>query len=173
MNYKKCVYFVEGPCEKQFLEVLNKLHPYRLAPGKVNTHNVVQELIPQRVINAVPPGTMVVFVFDTDKEKTDVLLQNIRHVKDYVSQVRLVNIAQVLNFEDEIVRATDLKKAQELTKSASVSDFKSDFCRMKEQSCRNALERHHLDLEKMWVKAPPENFSFIKQESDKIKLRLG
>ena len=28
MNYKKCLYFVEGPCEKQLIDVLNKHHPY-------------------------------------------------------------------------------------------------------------------------------------------------
>ena len=110
------------------------------------------------------------FVFDTDVEKTDILLKNIRHVKDYVSQVRVVNLAQVLNFEDEVVRATDLKKAQDLTKSASVSDFKTAFCKMKAAACRSALERHHLDVGKLWVTAPPEKFSFVKQESDKVKL---
>ena len=170
MNYRKCVYFVEGPCEKQLIEVLNKQHPYLLTPGKVNVLNPIQALIPRSAITGLSPGTEVVFVFDTDVEKTDILLKNIQHVKDYVSQVKVVNLAQVLNFEDEIVKATDLKKAQELTKSASVSDFKTAFCKMKAAACRSALERHHLDVGKLWVTTPPEKFSFVKQESDKVKL---
>lgn len=48
MNYRKCVYFVEGPCEKQLIEVLNKQHPYLLTPGKVNVLNPIQALIPRR-----------------------------------------------------------------------------------------------------------------------------
>lgn len=107
MNYKKCLYFVEGACEKQLIDVLNKQHPYRLAPGKVIVQNSIHDLIPRNTITALSPGTEVVFVFDTDVEKTDILLKNIQHVKDYVSQVRVINLAQVLNFEDEIVRATD------------------------------------------------------------------
>ena len=99
-----------GPCEKQLIEVLNKQHPYLLTPGKVNVLNPIQALIPRSAITGLSPGTEVVFVFDTDVEKTDILLKNIQHVKDYVSQVKVVNLAQVLNFEDEIVRATDLKK---------------------------------------------------------------
>ena len=86
MNYRKCVYFVEGPCEKQLIEVLNKQHPYLLTPGKVNVLNPIQALIPRSAITGLSPGTEVVFVFDTDVEKTDILLKNIQHVKDYVSQ---------------------------------------------------------------------------------------
>lgn len=170
MTFKKCIYFVEGPCEKNLIDALNKIEPYLLAPGKVNVHNLIQDLIPRRVVNSIKPGTEVVFVFDTDVEKTDILLKNIEHIKDYVSQVRVISLAQVLNFEDEIVRATNLKKAQDLTKSASMSDFKSDFCKMKSTVCRSALERYHLDVMKLWVTKPPEKFSFVKNESDKIKM---
>ena len=170
MNYKKCLYFVEGPCEKQLIDALNKQRPYKLAPGKVIIQNPVHELISRNTITSLSPGTQVVFVFDTNVEKTDILLKNIRHVKDYVSQVMIVHLAQVLNFEDELVRASDLKKAQELTRSASVSDFKTAFCKMKAAACRSALERHHLDVGKLWITTPPEKFSFIKQESGKVKL---
>lgn len=171
MIFKKCVYFVEGPCEKQLIEALNKETPYLLAPGKVNVHNLIQDLIPRNTINSLKPGTEVIFVFDTDVEKTDVLLKNITHVKDYVSRVRVVNLAQVLNFEDEITRATDVKKAPELTKSTSVRDFKSDFCKMKSDACRGALERHHLDVMKLWVTKPSERFSFVKLESERVKIQ--
>ena len=39
MNYKRCVYFVEGPCEKQLIDAL-KAEPRLLTPGKVHVHNV-------------------------------------------------------------------------------------------------------------------------------------
>ncbi len=169
MNYKSCVYFVEGPCEKQLIDAL-KAVPRLLTPGKVNVHNVVQDVIPRRVVNMIKVGTTVVFAFDTDVEKTDVLLKNIVYMKKYATQVKIVLLAQVLNFEDEIARATDVKKAQELTKSRTVSDFKSDFCRLKVEECRRALERHHLDVSVLWTKNPPGDFSFIEQNGDTIKL---
>lgn len=169
MNYKRCVYFVEGPCEEQLINAL-KAEPRLLTPGKVNVHNVIQDELPRRVVNMIHAATMVVFVFDTDVERTDVLLKNITYVKKYVSQVKVINLVQVLNFEDEIARATDVKKAQEITKSLSVSEFKADFCKFKTEECRNALKRHHLDVSALWTKNPPEVFSFIDQGGDKIKL---
>ena len=63
-----------------------------------------------------------------------------------------------------------MKKAPEVTKSISVHDFKSDFCKMKPDTCRSTLERHHLDVKKLWTTMPPEQFSFIKLESERVKL---
>ena len=63
-----------------------------------------KSFIPRSPITSIAPGSGAVFVFDTDVNKTDVLLKNIKHMKDTVSQGRIVNLYQVLNFEDEIVR---------------------------------------------------------------------
>ena len=92
MNYKRCRYFVEGPCEKQFIEALNKIQPYRLLPGRVDAYNIIHDLIPRTVIQSIVPGTMVVFVFDTDVKKTDALKMNIEHVKQYASVVKTLTI---------------------------------------------------------------------------------
>lgn len=169
MNYKKCVYFVEGKCEAQLINAL-KAEPRLLTPGKVSIFNIIKDEIPRREVNMIKAGTTVVFVFDTDVEKTDVLLKNIAYLKKYVSQIKVVFLAQVLDFEDEISRATDVKKAQEITKSKTVSDFKTDFCRLKVEECRNALERHHIDVSILWTKNPPEKFSFVEQNGGLIKL---
>lgn len=170
MNYKRCRYFVEGPCEKQFIEALNKIQPYRLQPGRVDPYNIIHDLIPRNVINLIVPGTTVVFVFDTDVKKTDALKKNIEHVRQHGSVVKTLTIAQVLNFEDELARSTDVKKAQDFTRSATVSDFKTAFCQMKRESCRYALERHKLDLSKLWVTNPPQAFSFVSQDGGKVKV---
>ena len=52
MNYKKCIYFVEGACEKQLIDAL-KAEPRQLTPGKVLVHNIIQEEIPRREINMI------------------------------------------------------------------------------------------------------------------------
>lgn len=170
MNYNRCVYFVEGRCEEQLINAL-KAEPRRLTPGRVKVHNIVQEEISRWEMNMIQPGTTVVFVFDTDVEKSDVLLKNVSRVKHYASRTEIVYLAQVLNFEDEIERATDVRKAQDLTRSSTVSDFKADFCKMKMQECRNALERHQLDVSKLWASNPPAAFSFISQNGNKVKIR--
>lgn len=169
MNYKRCVYFVEGPCEEKLINAL-KIEPRLLTPGKVNVYNIIQNEIPRREVNMIKAGTKVVLLFDTDVEKTDILQKNIDYLKKYASQVKVVNLAQVMNFEDEIARATDVKKAQDLTKSLSVSEFKTAFCKFKVEECRNALYRHHLDVSQLWSKTPPDRFSFVKQGGDSIKL---
>lgn len=169
MNFKRCMYYVEGSCEERLINAL-KIEPRILVPGKVKVHNVILEELPRREVNMIQAGTMVVFVFDTDVEKTDILKRNIDHVKKYALQAKIVNLAQVMNFEDEIVRATDVKKAQDITKSSSLKGFKNDFCKMKMEDCRNALERHHLDASKLWITKMPSAFEFVQQGSAAVKI---
>lgn len=169
MNFKKCMYFVEGSCEEQLINAL-KADPRCISPGKIKVHNIILEEIPRREVNMIQAGTTVVFVYDTDVDKTDILKKNIKHVREYTSRIKLIHLAQVQNFEDEIVRSTDVKKAQELTKSKSIRDFKSDFCRMKITECRNALERHHIDVSRLWVTKPVGDFTFVEQNGDEIKI---
>ena len=169
MNYKRCLYFVEGKCEEQLIKAL-KIEPKQIIPGKVKVHNTIQDEIPRREVNMIQPGTMVVFVFDTDVEKTETPIRNIRHIKQYASQVRIIHLAQVMNFEDELVRATDVKRVQDLTRSNSVDDFKSDFCKMKPEECRNALERHHLEVSMLWNVQPPTAFGFVEQNGKNVKI---
>ena len=80
-------------------------------------------------------------------------------------------MAQVLNFEDEIKRCTDVNKAQELTKSQSLRDFKSAVNKMKDSEFRKALERHKLDVSKLWTKEPPKSFDFIEQGAETIIIK--
>ena len=114
-------------------------------------------------------NSFVSMVFDTDIAQTDILKENIALLKKHCTGVRLIYLAQILNLEDEIVRATDVKSAAELTRSPNLRTFKSDFVRMKTKDCRNALERHHLDVKVLWTKEPPSPFEFIRQNGHFIK----
>ena len=165
----RCIYLTEGECEQALVNAL-KEEPRRIIPGKVKTFNVIKNQIPKSQLATFAPGSTVVFVFDTDVPRTDCLKQNIELVKRLTGKVRLVTIAQVLNLEDELEHCTDVRKAQELTQSRSVKDFKSAFSKMKSAECRNALERHKLDVEKLWVTTPPDEFGFVEQEAGIIKL---
>ncbi len=168
MENRKCFYLVEGECEEKLLKAL-KGQPALIKPGIVKKFNVVQNEIPASKLMAFDPGSRVVLVFDTDKEVTEHLKRNIQLLKTVCSEVEVLTIAQVLNFEDEMVRSTDISRAEELTKSETVSDMKKAVNRMKEIEFRQSLKRHKFELSKLWIKNPPKAFSFIKQQAEAIK----
>ena len=147
-----------------------KLEPGKIAPGKVKVTNVITKLISKSDIARLKPGTTVVLVFDTDVRLTNTLKRNIENLKRFCSNVKVIFLPQVLNIEDELVKATDVKRVQDLTKSTGIENFKNDFCRMKLPECRRMLERHSLDIQKLWISKVPEDFSFLKKNSNQIKL---
>ena len=87
----------------------------------------------------------------------------------YCGKLKIIFLPQVLNLEDELVRCADVRTAMELTKSGSVKNFKTDFCKMKTKDCRSMLERHKLDYARLWMTKTPEAFSFVENNSSQIK----
>ena len=166
---KNCVYFCEGPCEEALIKALQKA-PALIAAGRPRHLNVIQNVIPNSVLLQIKQGTTVVFVFDTDKEITDKLQKSIELVKKHCQQSKIVFLIQVKNLEDELVRCTDVKKVTDLTQSQSVSNFKTAFCRIKD--LRELLERHQIDVAKLWTTNPTEVFAFVPQNSELIKLQV-
>ncbi len=165
---RKCIYLAEGECEEKLIKAL-KEKPSLLLPGKVKRFNVIQDELKTNHLVTFSPGSLVILVFDTDNEVTDHLKKNIAALRSRCSGVKVMTIAQVLNFEDEIVRCTDVDKAPELTKSKSVSEFKTAVHKMKEAEFRRALERHKFDLSKLWTQPAPDSFDFIKQDAETVK----
>jgi len=166
---KNCVYFCEGPCDEALIKALQK-EPALVAQGRPRPFNVIQNSIPNSILLAIKPGTDIVFVFDTDKEITDKLQTSIAQVKKHCPKSKLVFLIQVKNLEDELVRCTDVKKVTDLTQSQSVSNFKTAFCKAKD--LRAILERHKIDVGKLWTTEPPEVFAFVPQNSELIKLKV-
>lgn len=168
MTNRKCYYFTEGQCEEKLVKAL-KLKPALLVPGKVKIFNVVQNELPASILMSIEPGSLAVLVFDTDKDETEHLKKNVQMLKKRCSGVEVLTILQVLNFEDEIERSTDVAHAEDLTKSETITEFKSDVNRMKEIDFRRTLVRHELDISRLWVKDPPKAFRFLSQDGDKVK----
>ena len=119
---------------------------------------------------SIKPGTSVVFVFDTDKEITDKLRKSIELVSKLCPKSKIVFLMQVKNLKDELVRCTNIKKVTDLTQSQSVSNFKTAFCKNKD--LRELLERHQIDVSKLWTTNPPELFAFIPKNSELIKVMI-
>lgn len=164
---KNCVYFCEGACDEVLIKAL-KEEPELIAPGKTKVFNVISNFIPKSVLLGIKPGTTVVFVFDTDVELTDKLRKNIEYIDKYCGKSKLVFLPQVKNLEDELVRCSNVTKVTELTQSKSVSNFKTDFCRI--SNARAVLSDHQIDVLKLWTTNPPEVFAFVPRNSELIKL---
>ena len=165
----KCIYYVEGPCEQQLIAALKET-PARLIPGKVKVFNVVQNLIPKSQMLSIQAGTTVVLVFDTDVSQTSNLKKNLELLTRYCGKLKIIFLPQVLNLENELVRCTDVRTVMELTKSGSVKNFKTDFCKIKTKDCRSVLERHKLDYPRLWMTKVPEAFNFVDNNSFQIKI---
>lgn len=97
------------------------------------------------------------------------LKKNLELLNRYCGKLHIVFLPQVLNLEDELTRCTNVKNVSELTRSNSIRNFKTDFCRIKSKDCRAMLERHGLDTAKLWTSKVPEPFSFIENNSHQIK----
>lgn len=169
MNRGKCIYYVEGPCEQQLISALKEA-PEKLIPGKIKVFNVVQNLIPKSQMLSIQAGTTVVLVFDTDVSQTLNLKKNLELLERYCGKLKIVFLPQVLNLEEELVRCTDVKTVTKLTKSGSVKNFKTDFCKMKVKDCRSMLERHQLNIARLWMTKTPDAFAFTESNGDSIKL---
>lgn len=167
---KTVMYFCEGEDDLKLIDAL-KVLPYKILPGKSKKLNVVQTLIPKSVLVSIRPGTTVVFVFDTDViVNLDIVKKNITNIRKYCQGVTVVSLLQVKNLEDELVRCTTVKDVKELTKSKSLSNFKAEFKKMRNEECRHALERHKINIRKLWMTKAPSEFDFIQRNSEKIKI---
>lgn len=166
---KTCVYYCEGEDDQKLIDAL-KITPGKILPGKSKKLNVVQTLIPKSILLGIKPDTNVVLVFDTDvMTNLDVVKKNIDNINKYCRGVKIAYLLQVKNLEDELVRCTDVKSVMELTKSKSLSNFKADFRKMKEEQCRHTLERHKINVDRLWTTVAPDEFGFVERNSELIK----
>lgn len=167
---RKYRYLVEGQCEEKLLNAM-KISPSMIHPGKVDVFNLIQDILPVHTLMKYEKGTNVVLVFDTDTGETEALKKNIERLKSLSFKVVVLTIPQGKNFEGEIERTTDVKRAQDLTKSESVREFKSAVVRMKETEFRNLIKRHKFDISKLWNQKPTKTYSFVNQDSEKVKIQ--
>ena len=60
------------------------------------------------------PGTIVILVFDTDKDETDILDYNLHFLKKQSNVKKVIIIPEVKNLEDELVRSCNIANVKEL-----------------------------------------------------------
>ena len=163
---KKYHYFVEGKCEKKLINVL-KEQKNLIIPGKIEVFNVIQEHLSELKLRTLSPDTIIIFVFDTDIIKTDILKENIKTVSKGKRFKEVWCVMQVSNLEEEIVRATCLKDVKDLFCSENLDAFKEQF--IKEKNLYKKLCDKDFKISKMWISNPKKGFDGIQNDGHKIK----
>ena len=164
-------YFVEGECEKHFVNIYKRLPTGGLKPGKVEVFNVARDLLEPQRIMGIPRKAVVVFIFDVDCGGRDKVNQNIERVTRYSYPKSIVLVPSVENFEDELVRSTPgAKNIEAFFGVRSPREFKSRFL-----SCQNLAEKLEslgFDLSSMWTTTPHQkDYRDLEGGGTKIKER--
>ena len=167
MKSKFVQYYVEGEDEKKIINVL-KSDLKVISPGKVQKLNVVTQKITDMRLRTLALGTMVVFVFDTDRGEVDMLKENIEIVKACPSVSEIILIPQVPNIEGELVRSCDIKKIEDLLNSKSRHEFKSDLIRV--SNLDKKLLEHQFDIKLFWCGIPAPPYQDIDNRAAKVKI---
>ena len=169
-------YFVEGECEKVLLKAFMHAeeYEYHICPGKIEVLNVVCEKISPAKARTIKKGTKVVFVFDTDVKKTDLLEDNIETIVSY-SSVDYNDILFLLScktLEDELVYACDgITDINKLLGTSTREDFKKKLIKHKDIVSR--LKNAGFHMEKMWCRIPSTPFKEMNFHQGFIQLLVS
>lgn len=161
-------YYVEGDDEKSLLETL-KRDMRCIKSGKVDIFNVVQNRFTVARIRPLKPGTIVVLVYDTDvTTNMEIIKYNVAFLKKQKGIKDVICIPQVNNLEDELISACNINSVEEITKSSTKKEFKSDI-----KNCSNLASRLckcDFDITKLWSKLPQNEFLVFGNDAKRITI---
>lgn len=161
-------YFVEGETEKKLINTL-KTELQCIQAGKVEVFNVVQERLTPLRLMRLKRNTVVVLVFDTDKEDIRILTTNLTFLKEQPNIGQVICITQVENLEDELKRSCQIREIKELTGSRTNTEFKEDMIR--QGNFAKKLKEYSFDISKLWAKTSEKSvYRFIENEAEKLKI---
>ncbi len=164
---KHIQYYVEGEDEKKLVDTL-KTNLRLIEPGKTDIFNTIQKRFTLAQIRPLKQNTIVVLVYDTDVEETDILQQNISFLNKQKAISEVLCIPQVNNLEDELLRSCQIKKITDLTHSPSLKDYKRDLIKCSNLNIR--LQKCKFDITKFWSSTPSNLFHHWGNDAHKIKL---
>lgn len=167
MKREQYHYFVEGEDDRKVVNTL-KTDLQWIKPGKVQVFNVIEEELTSLITRTLKPGTIVVLVFDTDTDKKNTLLKNIRFLQKDSNVKQVLCIMQVKNLEDEFLRSCAISQIKELTGSKSNSDYKRDLLR--QSNLADKLKKHQFQFEKFW-NSSDKVYESICNDSAQIKIK--
>lgn len=159
-------FFVEGVGERAIINTL-KTDFQCIQAEKVDVFNVIQNKLNKNMLMKLKPGTIVILVFDTDKDETDILDSNLRFLKKQPNVKKVIIIPKVKNLEDELVRSCNITNVKDLMRSKSNSEYKSDLAKCK--NLKQVLINNQFDIHSFWNQNPKGVFAKYKNDSKLIK----
>lgn len=171
----KYIYYVEGEDEQKIVDTLKSKGNEYIISGKAIVFNMARDEIKKSQLMSLNKSAVVVIIVDNDlffgnfsnpEIHRQRILKNISLLKKYCKDI--VVIIQKENLEDEIIKATSIKKIEELLNSLSKSEWKSDL--IKEKNLMKKLLNKKFDFDKFWKADLPKFIKNIKT-SDEIRLK--
>jgi len=161
-------YYVEGNNEKKMASVLKSEYGHIIA-GKIEKLNIVEKRITNQKLMQLKKDTIVILVFDTDTESSEILDENLRYLERQKNIRAVYCVTQVRNLEDELKKSCNIVQIKELTGSKTNKEFKSDWQRI--TNLRQRLDTKEFDFDKFWSSEAKGAFKHIENEADKVKVR--
>ena len=79
----------------------------------------------------------------------------------------IIHLISVKNFEDEIIRASDIKNINELFGTKSTAEFKKKF--IDHKNIVSVLTKHGFNINNMWITPPSKPFDkYISNNSEVV-----
>ena len=160
-------YYVEGETEKVFIEQIKNKY---VLSGKIDVLNILQNEIKNSRLMNIKPDTTIVLIFDTDIEEEGLLKKlenNIKILRGSKRVKEIIIIPQVLNFEDELVFATNIKSIEKFIPNCTKKEFKSKFIKLGSKMVA-MLEKHGFNTDKLWSRSVNKDNIFYIINKDKI-----
>lgn len=140
---KNYIYLVEGKCEEVFIKNIKDKY---IKSGVIKIVNVAKERIKNELLRKMTINSYVILVFDTDVINFEILLDNKKRLeRDY----KVIFLYQHENFEDELIKSTNLKKIEDMFKVIGKDNHKYNFINCKDLNKK--LEDIEFNFDKMWV----------------------
>lgn len=177
MDRRVFQYYVEGECEKNFLNSFMhaKNSEYIIHPGRIEKLNPISSRISDTKARTIKRDTTIVFVFDTDIESTSILEENIKTLNRiaYVDVKDIIFLMSVKRFEEEIVysckKVSDIKGLIKLFNSQGLTAFKTDFLTCK--NLEDKLRQAGFDISVMWTRSAQKPFDKYANGGKLVKIK--
>lgn len=162
-------YYVEGDCEKHFIDTFKSGKNPQLKAGKVEVFNILNEKLTNVRLISFTKGTTLIIVYDTDVAATEVFKNNLKLLEANDNISKIYHVQSVKNFEEEIVYSTNVNKINDVFETEGINEFKHKFVNSNVES---KLKSINFKMELIWSRKSQSNvFSTYKQSGNYIKLK--
>lgn len=169
MKTNNCYYFCEGEMERKLVKIF--VSKKLIIPGKQIPKNIVNDHITKFVTTSMKSNCTLIFIYDTDVENISLFKKNLDFLKRQTHPSKIIYIPQCKNFEDELLRSTNLRSVLDLFKSSSIKDYKHKFLKSNDEYLWRKLAESNFEFNLFWSSIPKNSpFSVFSNNKDLLLL---